>query len=129
MRGHAEDPLADPARVELARMAFGAGELDAANGYLDSVRGDAVAEPATYLRCRVALASRTADAVECLARFRARFPASPHLTDALAAEAAHRAEAGDCERARPLLEAAIASHPSRAVAEALRAELTRCAAR
>jgi len=97
------------------------------SGYLDAIRGEPVAEPAAYLRCRIAVAGHAADAPDCHARFRERFPASAHADDALAAEAAGRAEAGDCARARPLLEAALQRHLSAAISEALRAHLLRCA--
>jgi hypothetical protein len=53
-----DDALADAARIDLATLALQAGDLETARRHLGDLRGDAVAEPANRLRCRIAVASR-----------------------------------------------------------------------
>jgi hypothetical protein len=109
-----DDREAELARYDLARLAFEAGEWQAADAQLAALRGTAdpaLAELAASLDCRVAHARRALPrAAACLETFRKRFPHSPHDRELLALLAALRFEEG-CERARPLLAEYLARYP------------------
>ncbi|HEX4405832.1 MAG TPA: FecR domain-containing protein [Polyangia bacterium] len=121
-----DDTLMDAARLDLANLALESGDRAAARRYLDEVRGDAVAEPAARLRCRVAVASFDRNAADCFAAFRARFPASPHAAEAMAEEAVTRADQNDCARALPLLDNAASLSLPADLRDAVHARLSRC---
>jgi len=99
VRDRPADTVADAARIDLATLALQAGELNSARRYLDDVRGEAVAEPAARLRCRVEVAAHDPQAAGCLAAFRRRFPGSPYDVEMMLEEAVLRADEGDCARA------------------------------
>jgi TolA-binding protein len=105
---HPGDDLVDVALYELGRLAFDGGDLAAARRHVDQVlardRDPVFREPAAYLRCRVDVAAGAVDgAIACLARFRQRYPGSPHDAAALALLAALHHGRGGCELAVPLL--------------------------
>ncbi len=120
--------LAAQARYELAHLALRAGDAREAAAQLGRLLAAGaeprLIEPASYLRCRVALQSRDAGAARCLREYRARFPGSPHDEAALGTLLA--LEAGDCARLRPLAEEYLRRTPRGERAAAVRARLAAC---
>ena len=125
-----DDRECELARYDLARLAFEAGEWQAADEQLAALRrttDPALVELAASLDCRVAYARREqARAATCLEAFRKRFPRSPHDREMLAQLAALRFEEG-CEQARPLLTEYLARYPRGPFAATAARGLERCA--
>jgi TolA-binding protein len=118
------DPLADTARYELAQRALGAGDRTSAVRWLMAIQGAPLAEPASFLRCRV-MAEQGDDrgARGCFERFRSAYPSSPRDPDALAALVQLAWRQDDCAEARLLANEYRRRHPGGAfVANAARIE-------
>jgi TolA-binding protein len=124
-----DDREAELGRYDLARLAFEAGEWQAADEQLAALRGTtdpALAELSGSLDCRVAYARRElARAATCFETFRRRYPRSPHDGEMLARLAALRFDEG-CERARPLLAEYLARYPRGTFAATAARGLERC---
>src|SRR5262249_3352745 len=108
-RQFAADPLVDSALYDLARLAVRAREPARARAPVEEriarARDPALRGPPHYLQCRLAFDERRERvAAACLAAFRRDFPSSPHDAEALALLASLTQAAGDCARARPLLD-------------------------
>jgi TolA-binding protein len=124
-----EDRESELGRYDLARLAFEAGEWQAADEQLAALRGTtdpALAELSASLDCHVAYARRAlARAATCFETFRKRFPRSPHDREMLALLAALRFDDG-CQRARPLLAEYLALYPRGPFAATAARGLERC---
>jgi TolA-binding protein len=121
------DPLIAPATYELGRLAFAANDYRHARQQLRAVRDSAkpAARPfrdaAAFLLCRCEVDSGQREAArECLERFRASFPESPHHGTALALLAILHAEAKNCVLATPLIDEYLRGFPAGTHAQRLR---------
>jgi hypothetical protein len=113
------------ALYDLANLARARGDRAAAQRYLERLLAAppaALAEPASYLSCRLAADAGDAEAAAgCFAAFRARFPASPHDAEVLAWLAGRAQAAGGCAAARTLAAEYLRRYPSGAFAARARA--------
>jgi hypothetical protein len=131
VRRFPDDPLADAALYELARLARAGGDDAGAAAFLDELlardRDPALREPARYLRCRIEVDAARADAAAaCLAAFRRDFPRSPHDAEVLALLVGYAHARGDCAAAAPLAREYLRRHPGGPFADGARDRLARC---
>jgi hypothetical protein len=125
----ASDPtssLAAEALFERARLAFERHAWGDARSHLDALAARheaALAEPAHYLRCRIAVASHDHDAATCLHDYRATYTSGPHDADVLGLLAQVAADRGGCDNARGAIADLARAHPD---AKITRAWLARC---
>jgi hypothetical protein len=121
-------PEAANALLDLATLAVRSHDYGGARDALDRLGrhpgAAALAMPARYLRCYIAL--NTADKLACYVRFRAAFPGSPYDAEMLAGLASSYAAAGDCASAVPLLVEYGRRYPSGASAATLEAWRVQC---
>jgi len=122
------DPRAEPARLDLARLALAAGRPDEARqalaGLPDPTHDLALTEQARHLRCRIeVVAGAKAEAARCLRAFRQQHPRSPHDAEALAQLSAL---AAGCAEARPLLDEYLRRYPDGPYTARATARLASC---
>jgi len=107
------DPLADIARYELAQRALGAGDRARALRLLAAIQGPALAEAASFLRCRLPAEEGDDRAARaCFERFRSAYPGSARDPEALAALVMLAWRHDDCAEARLLANEYRRRHPA-----------------
>ena len=107
--------LIDQAYYERARIAFDRHAWKAASSYLDKLAqltASPLAEPGSYLACRIAVEARDAAAAACFAKYRATYSRSPHDEDALGAIVDLEDRAGGCSRARASIDELEKRYPT-----------------
>ncbi len=125
------DPLADTALYELARIAHQGGRLATAASHLEELlarRGEpGLAEAAHHLLCRLHLEGHLPDeSYECLVRFGRRFPGSGRDAEVLAALAGLAEQRGGCQEAKAWIDEYRHLYPNGPKAEALAARRAQC---
>ncbi|MBK6689954.1 MAG: FecR domain-containing protein [Deltaproteobacteria bacterium] len=125
------DPLADTALYELARIAHRGQRPAAAAAHLEELlarRGEpGLAEAAHHLLCRLHLEGhQPAETYECLVRFRRRFPGSGRDAEVLAALAGLAEQRGGCQEAKLWIDEYRQLYPNGPKAEALAARRAQC---
>ena len=119
-------PLAAEALYERARLAFERRAWGEARSQLDALAAHhdaALAEPAQYLRCRIAVESRDHDAASCLQNYRGVYAKGPHDQDVLGLLTQLAMDAGGCAAAAEPIAELARTYPKSKLA---RAWLARC---
>jgi hypothetical protein len=127
----AEDPLAESALYELARIDHRNGALERAHArlirLLEKRQDAAFAESGQRLLCQIDVETRRYDdANACWRSFRERFPESVHDAEALASLIGLAQVWNDCARVKVLAEEFRARHAEHALRSDVEARLERC---
>jgi TolA-binding protein len=110
-------PQVASARYDLARLARDRGDLGQAREQLARLLAasppPALAEPASYLACRIEIERGEAEAAaRCFTAFRGQFPRSPHDAEVLAWLVGHARTSNGCAAARALAEEYARRYPA-----------------